>query len=65
MSDPLVSVIINNYNYGRFLATAIESVLAQTYRPIEAVVVDDGSTDDSHHIICGYNDRIVAVLSSQ
>jgi glycosyltransferase involved in cell wall biosynthesis len=64
MSDLLVSVIINNYNYGRFLATAIDSVLAQSYWPVEIIVVDDGSTDDSRDVIRGYGDRIIPVLQN-
>ncbi|HKI69801.1 MAG TPA: glycosyltransferase, partial [Verrucomicrobiae bacterium] len=42
---PLASVIINNYNYGRFLACAIDSALHQDYARTEVIVVDDGSTD--------------------
>lgn len=41
------SVIINNYNYGRFVADAIGSARDQTHAPHEIIVVDDGSTDDS------------------
>jgi glycosyltransferase involved in cell wall biosynthesis len=50
----LVSVIIPVYNSERYLAEAIESVLSQTYRPIEVIVVDDGSTDDSAQIARKY-----------
>lgn len=61
-NQPLVSVIINNYNYGRFLREAIDSVLNQTYDRTETIVVDDGSTDNSREIIAGYGDRIILVL---
>jgi glycosyltransferase involved in cell wall biosynthesis len=54
MSAPLVSVVVANYNYGRFLPQAIESVLSQTYPEIELLVVDDGSTDDSLDVVRAY-----------
>jgi FkbM family methyltransferase len=44
---PLVSVIVTCFNYGRFLAEAVESVAAQTFRDFEVIIVNDGSTDDS------------------
>jgi glycosyltransferase involved in cell wall biosynthesis len=56
------SVIINNYNYGAYLADAIESALAQTHPATEVVIVDDGSTDDSRRIIARYAERVVPVL---
>lgn len=58
----LVSVIVNNYNYARFLGTAIASALAQTYLNTEVVVVDDGSTDSSAKIAQSYGSRIILVL---
>ncbi len=59
---PLVSIIINNYNYDRFLSEAINSALSQSYEQIEVIVVDDGSTDNSRHIIAEYGDRIIPIL---
>jgi glycosyltransferase involved in cell wall biosynthesis len=59
---PLVSVIVNNYNYARFLGEAIDSALAQAYTPLEVIVVDDGSTDESRDVIASYGDRVIAVL---
>lgn len=46
-----VSVVINCYNYGRFVVEAIESALAQSVPPAEVIVVDDGSTDDTPKIL--------------
>ena len=56
----LVSVVIINYNYGRYLKECIESVLAQDYQPMEVIVVDDGSTDDSREVIQSYSRRVLA-----
>ena len=64
MHNPLVSVIIDNYNYGRFLGAAIESALNQTYHDTEILVVDDGSTDDSRNVIEKYRGRVIPILKS-
>ena len=62
MPPPLVSIVIDNHNYARFLGAAIESALGQSHRPLEVVVVDDGSTDGSRAIIAAYGERVRAVL---
>ena len=61
-SKPLVTILICNYNYGRFLAEAIESALAQTWKNIEVIVVDDGSTDESREILTKYKGKIRIIL---
>ncbi len=58
MTRPLVTVIVLCHNYGRYLAEAIESALAQTYGPLEVLVMDDGSTDDSLDVARRFGDRI-------
>jgi len=61
---PLVSVLMPNYNYGRYIAKAIESVLSQTYPSFELIICDDGSQDESPDIIRAYvekDDRITFI----
>ena len=53
-----ISVFIPTYNYAAFLPQAIESVLAQTLPPVEIVVADDGSTDDTAAVVARYADRV-------
>ncbi|MBE9164401.1 glycosyltransferase [Tychonema sp. LEGE 06208] len=55
---PLVSVIIPAYNGDRYIAQAVESVLAQTFTNLEIIVVDDGSTDETHQVLQPYLDKI-------
>ena len=54
---PLLSVTVTNYNYARFLPTALDSILAQTYTDYELVVVDNASTDGSLEILREYAAR--------
>jgi glycosyltransferase involved in cell wall biosynthesis len=61
-TEPLVSILINNYNYERFLKDAIDSALNQTYSKIEVIVVDDGSTDNSRSVIESYQDKVTAIF---
>jgi GT2 family glycosyltransferase len=58
MADPLVSVITPCYRQGRYLPAAVETVRRQTYRPIEHVIVNDGSDDDTDAVARRYGDQI-------
>jgi alpha-1,3-rhamnosyltransferase len=57
MSEPLVSVIIPAYNHESYVAQTIDSVIQQTYQNIELIVIDDGSTDRTAHVIKSYSDK--------
>jgi glycosyltransferase involved in cell wall biosynthesis len=61
---PVVGIIINNYNYGRFLEGAIKSALNQYHVDTEVIVVDDGSSDHSREIIAAYQPQIKSVFKS-
>jgi glycosyltransferase involved in cell wall biosynthesis len=58
VSNPLVSCIVPVHNGARYLREALDSIAAQTYRPVEIIVVDDGSTDDSARIAQQYGPPI-------
>lgn len=62
VADPTVSIVIINHNYAPYLLQAIDSALKQTRPAAEVIVVDDGSTDQSRHVIAGFGDRIRPVL---
>ena len=54
--DLRATVLITNYNYGRFLGYAVESALEQTWPNVQVIVVDDGSTDESRLLLQTYGE---------
>lgn len=54
---PLVSVVVPNYNYKRYLNLRIQSILQQTYQNIELILLDDASTDGSEEVLSDYQDH--------
>ncbi len=67
MTPPLVSVLVTAYNREQYIATALESVLAQSFGDFELLVVDDRSTDGTRDIACAYErlDRRVRVIVNE
>jgi len=60
-----VDVVITNHNYGRFLADAIDSALAQSRPGVSVIVVDDGSEDDSRGLLAAYEGRVEVILKDR
>lgn len=62
VDEPKVSVVLTCYNHAKYVGEAIESVLNQTYKNIELIVGDNGSTDNSYEVISRYADRIKKII---
>ena len=62
---PELSVVIPSYNHASFIARAVGSVLDQSFKDLELIVVDDGSTDDSLRILAGFHDPRLRVISQE
>jgi len=58
LDEPLVSVVIPNYNYSRYLEKCLDSILSQSYSNLEVILVDDGSTDDSLEVAKKFREKI-------
>src|SRR5687767_934711 len=54
LSPSLITVVVTCFNHGHFLSKAIESVLTQTHRSLEIILVDDGSTDNTKEVAAKY-----------
>lgn len=65
MAQPLVSIVMPCYNYARFLPEALASIQAQTFTDFEAVIVDDGSTDETPTILSKVKDPRFRVIRQQ
>lgn len=62
---PLISICVTNYNYERFIKETLDSVLSQTYKNFEVIIIDNASTDSSMDIIKSYNDPRIKVFQNE
>lgn len=65
VDGPLLSVVIPSYNHSQFIKEAVDSVLNQTYRNLELIVIDDGSKDNTLEILQSYKDPRMKVISQE
>ena len=64
MSDPLVTVLMSAQNSEQYIGEAIQSVLDQTFRDFEFIIIDDGSTDNTLKIIRQFDDPRIRVIKN-
>lgn len=62
--NPLISVVVTTYNQAPYIEQALQSVFAQTYKPYEVIVVDDGSTDDTPSRITPFGSSVIYIRQS-
>ena len=65
IQPPLVSVIIPAFNAEKYIGEAIGSILAQTYKNFELIIINDGSTDNTAEIILSYNDERIKYINNE
>ncbi len=65
MSEPLVTVLMPVYNGGEYLSQAIDSILNQSYKNIEFLIINDGSTDNSLETINAYKDNRIRLINNE
>lgn len=58
MNNPLVSIVVCTYNRCFFLKKTMESIFKQQYEPVEIIIIDDGSTDNTQELISSYSDKV-------
>ena len=58
MIEDLVSIIVPCYNGEKYISRFLDSIINQTYKKIELIIIDDGSTDNTHIIIEGYREKL-------
>src|SRR5208282_223012 len=62
---PLVSVVLSTYNDAAFLRESVQSLLGQTFRDLELIIVDDVSTNNTAAVLAGFQDSRLRVLRNQ
>ena len=65
MNEPLISVLLCTYNDEKYIKDAIESILNQTFKKFEFIIVNDGSTDRTLDIIKQYNDERIVLIDKK